>query len=99
MNSLFRFISGLCVVICSWSAHARIGADIPWTTYEAEDMNTTGTILGPDYDPNRVETESSGQKCVKLVDAGEYVEFTAQSPANSMIVRYSLPDVRCRRRN
>jgi hypothetical protein len=92
MNSLFRFISGLCVVICSWSAHARIGADIPWATYEAEDMKTTGTILGPAYDPNRVETESSGQKCVKLADAGEYVEFTAESAANSMVVRYSLPD-------
>ena len=42
--------------------------------------------------PFLVETESSGQKCVKLAIAGEYVEFTAQSPANAMVVRYSLPD-------
>ena len=55
-------------------------------------MRTTGTVLGPKYAPFLVETESSGQKCVKLVDAGEYVEFTAQSPANTMVVRYSLPD-------
>lgn len=25
------------------------GAAIPWTTYEAEQMRTTGTILGPAY--------------------------------------------------
>ena len=93
MNSLmFRFAIFLFLVICSGSARAGIGADMPWTTYEAEDMKTTGTILGPKYAPFLVETESSGQKCVKLVDAGEYVEFTAQSPANAMVVRYSLPD-------
>jgi hypothetical protein len=73
-------------------ARAGIGADMPWTTYEAEDMITTGAVLGPKYDPYLVETESSGQKCVKLVNAGEYVEFAAQSPANTMVVRYSLPD-------
>jgi len=55
-------------------------------------MKTTGTVLGPQYAPFLVETESSGQECVKLVAAGEYVEFTAQSAANAMVVRYSLPD-------
>src|SRR5258706_5746139 len=80
------------LVICSGSARAGIGADMPWTTYEAEDMKTTGTVLGPKYVPFLVETESSGQKCVKLAAAGEYVEFTAQSPANALVVRYSLPD-------
>jgi hypothetical protein len=73
-------------------ARARLGADMPWTTYQAQDMKTTGTVLGPQYAPFLVETESSGQKCVKLVAAGEYVEFTVQSPANAMVVRYSLPD-------
>ena len=93
MNSLtFRFAIFLSLVICSGSARAGVGADMPWTTYEAEDMKTTGTVLGPKYAPYLVETESSGQKCVKLVGAGEYVEFTAQSPANAMVVRYSLPD-------
>ncbi|MGH7992945.1 MAG: glycosyl hydrolase family 28-related protein, partial [Limisphaerales bacterium] len=42
--------------------------------------------------PYLVETESSGQRCVKLVDAGQYVEFIVRSPANGMVVRYSLPD-------
>jgi hypothetical protein len=93
MNSLmFRFALLLPLVIASGSARAGIGADMPWTTYEAENMKTTGTVLGPKYGPFLVEMESSGQKCVKLVDAGEYVEFTASSPANAMVVRYSLPD-------
>jgi hypothetical protein len=71
---------------------AAVGADMPWTTYEAEGMKSTGVVLGPKYDPNVVETESSGQKCVKLADEGEFVEFTALAKANSMVIRYSLPD-------
>ena len=71
---------------------ASVGADIPWTTYQAEDMKTTGTVLGPKYGPYLVEMESSKQKCVRLTEAGEYVEFTVRSPANAMVVRYSLPD-------
>jgi nigerose phosphorylase len=39
----------------------RIGADLPWTTYEAEAMKSTGVVLGPKYDPYLVETESSGR--------------------------------------
>jgi hypothetical protein len=70
---------------------AKVGADVPWTTYEAEAMRTTGTVLGPRYDPYQVETESSGQKCVRL-NAAQYVEFTAAAGANALVVRYSLPD-------
>ena len=73
-------------------AGEKVGADLPWTTYEAEAMKNTGTVLGPRYEPYLVETESSGQKCVKLGAAGEYVEFTATSDANALVVRYSLPD-------
>jgi len=70
---------------------AGVGADTPWTTYEAEAMRTTGTVLGPRYDPYQVETESSGEKCVRL-GAAQYVEFTAAAAANALVVRYSLPD-------
>ena len=87
----------LAVIICLWaslgSAQSFRGADIPWTTYEAEDMATTGAVLGPKYDPYLVETESSGRKCVKLA-AGQYVEFAAKGAANAIVVRYSLPDSR-----
>ncbi len=67
---------------------------MPWTTYEAEGMKTTGLVLGPRYDPNVVEAESSGQKCVKLAAAGDFLEFTAQAKANALVVRYSLPDAK-----
>jgi len=74
------------------SAQEQRGAVIPWTTYEAERMNTTGSIMGPKYGPYEVETESSGQKCVKLNRKGQYVEFTSSGSDNSMVIRYSLPD-------
>lgn len=79
-------------VACACRVLAGTGADVPWTTYEASAMKSTGVVLGPKYDPNLVETESSGQKCVKLVGAGEYVEFKASSNANALVIRYSLPD-------
>jgi Pectate lyase superfamily protein len=93
MNFLrIKFLMGLSFVLVCSLAHAKIGADLPWITYEAEDMKTTGTVLGPMYGPFLVEMEASGQKCVKLTTVGDYAEFVAQSPANAMVVRYSLPD-------
>lgn len=91
-SSILHLAVLLALVIYPASVHARAGAEVPWTTYEAEDMKTTGAIMGPKYEPFLVETESSGQKCVKLNSVGEYVEFTATVPANGMVVRYSLPD-------
>ncbi|MHB8207149.1 glycosyl hydrolase family 28-related protein [Mucilaginibacter sp.] len=70
----------------------KYGANVPWMTYEAESMHTNGIVLGLAYDPYKVETESSGQQCVKLGSNGQYVEFAAKSKANSLVVRYSLPD-------
>src|SRR5581483_8832039 len=47
------------------------GADIPWTTYEAEEMtNSSGSIIGPQYQGNLVAAEASGRKCVRLNAAG-----------------------------
>jgi len=83
---LFVFISLISF------AQEKPGATIPWKTYEAEAMHTNGTVMGPFYGPYRVETESSGQKCVKLSAAGQFVEFTSLANANSMVIRYSLPD-------
>jgi hypothetical protein len=68
------------------------GAAVPWTTYEAEDMVTTGTLLGPQYAPHLVASEASGRKCVRLNAVGDYVQFTAASNANAIVVRYSVPD-------
>jgi hypothetical protein len=74
-------------------AQAFSGATVPWTTYEAENMTiSNGTVLGPQYGTNVVASESSGRKCVQLDATGEYVQFTNQSPANAIVVRYSVPD-------
>lgn len=74
------------------TAQAGGGADTPWTTYEAEDMTSNGTSLGPGFDSYQVETESSGRRCVKLAAVGQYVEFSAKAVGNAIVVRYSLPD-------
>ena len=73
-------------------AAARIGADIPWTTIEAETMRTSGTVLVPHYGPHRIEIESSGQQAVQLARAGDHVEFDAFGEFDSLVLRYSLPD-------
>jgi hypothetical protein len=77
------------------------GASVPWTTYEAEAMTINGgTVLGPppvavDKNvtiTNTVASEASGRQCVELSGTGQYVEFTAQAAANTLVVRYSAPD-------
>ncbi|MCX7002686.1 MAG: glycosyl hydrolase family 28-related protein [bacterium] len=88
--AVLSLVLGVCM------SHAVVagipGAAVPWTTYEAEDMAGTGTRLGPGYSPHTVEAESSGRQCVKLASPGQYVELTAQQPANALVVRYSMPD-------
>lgn len=95
MRQNIPFLSLVLVAALAMSSNARAagkGADLPWTTYEAEAMKGTGAVLGPRYDPHCVETEASGQRCVKLGAAGEFVEFTAETDANALVVRYNLPD-------
>ena len=89
---IFLCLRFALVVTCWSRVNAGIGADLPWTTYEAEAMNHTGIVLGPRYDPHLVETEASGQQCVKLTASGAFVEFSSESDANALVVRYSLPD-------
>jgi hypothetical protein len=55
-------------------------------------MTNTGAILGPQYLPNVVASESSGRQCVMLNATGQYVEFAAHAAANAIVVRYGLPD-------
>ncbi|PRY02235.1 discoidin domain-containing protein [Allonocardiopsis opalescens] len=68
------------------------GADLPFTTRQAEDAATNGTVLGPDRTFGQLPAEASGREAVRLDADGEYVEFTLTEPANSIVVRYSIPD-------
>ncbi|MDQ2720430.1 MAG: right-handed parallel beta-helix repeat-containing protein [Bacteroidota bacterium] len=90
MHKYIIIILVFSTLMCS--AQEKPGAHILWTTYEAENMNTNGTVMGPTYTPFQVETESSGQRCVKLSTKDQYVDFTATINANSIVIRYSLPD-------
>ncbi len=87
---LAPFILGCATAV---AVSEKVGADQPWTTIEAEDMRVTGgTVLGPQYAPHLLETESSGQRCVQLKHAGEMVEFTAAADYDSLVIRFNLPD-------
>lgn len=68
------------------------GADVPWTEYEAEDGGTNGEVLGPDRTFGTIAAESSGRRAVRLDRVGEYVQFRAREAANSIVVRFVIPD-------
>ncbi|MGW8890070.1 CARDB domain-containing protein [Streptomyces sp. NPDC055749] len=72
------------------------GAAVPYTEYEAEDAQYSGTLLQSDakrtFGHTNFATESSGRESVRLNSDGQYVEFTSTSPSNSIVVRNSIPD-------
>jgi hypothetical protein len=75
----------LATVVSFCFAQDHPGAETPWTTVEAEAMKSTGTVLGPRYDPYLAETESSGQRCVRLSSAGEYAALRAGTACGSAV--------------
>jgi hypothetical protein len=81
--------------------YAAPGASVPWTTYEAENMTISGgTSIGPPTQLANLGTtfiyapqiEASGGEAVELTGPGQYVQFTAQAAANSLVLRYCVPD-------
>lgn len=69
------------------------GASLPYVEYEAEDGITNGTLIGPSrrYRTD-MASEASGREAVKLDQTGQYIEFKLAKPANSIVLRYSIPD-------
>ncbi|GAA1892649.1 galactose-binding domain-containing protein [Asanoa iriomotensis] len=72
------------------------GAAVPFTSYEAENGQFTGTLVEADalrtFGHTNFGTESSGRKSVRLSSQGQYVQFTSTVPTNSIVVRNSIPD-------
>lgn len=68
------------------------GAFVPWIEYEAENAQSNGEVLAPDRTFGTIASESSGRSAVKLNNAGEYVQFTSEQGANSVVVRFVIPD-------
>ncbi|MET7594435.1 discoidin domain-containing protein [Streptomyces sp. NPDC005481] len=72
-------------------AASAAGADLPFTSVEAESATSTGTRIGPDYTQGTLASEASGRQAVRLA-AGQRVEFTVPRAANAVNVAYSVPD-------
>jgi hypothetical protein len=71
------------------------GANVPWIEMQAEDAVTNATALPASrtkWDANVIQAEAIGRRAVSLLHPGDYVEFTTKAPANSIVVRYSIPD-------
>jgi hypothetical protein len=68
------------------------GATVPYISYEAEDAVTNGTLIGPSRKYRTMASEASGRQAVALKNTGDYIEFKLAEAANSIVLRYSIPD-------
>ena len=71
------------------------GMTMPWVEMQAETAATNATVLPPSrtkWDATQIQAEAIGRQAVQLNKTGDYVEFTTTAPANSIVVRYSIPD-------
>ncbi|MFC4101251.1 carbohydrate-binding protein [Paenibacillus xanthanilyticus] len=68
------------------------GATLPYQELEAEAGTTNGQVLAENRTYLTLQSEASGRRAVKLSTTGQYVQWTAPKAANSLVVRYSLPD-------
>ncbi len=75
-------------------ANERGYCDRGYLRYEAEreKCETDGVILDPSYDQRFIQSEASDQSAVNLVAKGSYVEWTNDSAADGLNIRFSLPD-------
>ncbi|MCX8496941.1 MAG: glycosyl hydrolase family 28-related protein [Akkermansiaceae bacterium] len=73
----------------------RRGATVPWVEYQAETGETNGEILAPDRTFGTIAAESTGRSAVKLKQAGQYLQFKTTAAANSVVVRFVIPDSHC----
>ena len=76
------------------TALSEMGASVPYVRYKTESGVLTGTasIVGPNRTVGDPAGEASGRKAVKLANSGDSVEWTATEDANSIVIRYCIPD-------
>ncbi len=73
------------------SAIGGTGAAVPYVEMEAHAQPTTGSILGPDYTLGDVASDAVDRRAV-LLTQGQSVSFKLTQSANSINLRYSIPD-------
>jgi hypothetical protein len=69
-----------------------VGATLPYTQVHVADCVTNGTRIGPSYTFNELADEATRRLAVTLTVPGEFVEFVVPVAANSIVVRYSIPN-------
>jgi hypothetical protein len=74
------------------SLTAGRGAPVPFVEQEASNAATNGVVLAKNRNWDTLAGEAVGRSAVTLEGVGKYVEFTTSQPANSLDVRYSIPD-------
>ncbi|MDI5963733.1 CBM35 domain-containing protein [Streptantibioticus silvisoli] len=79
-------------VVNGGTALADPGATAPYTEYRAAAATTNGTVLAASTAYPSLSAESTARQSVQLKSTGQYVSFTLTKPANSIVVRYSIPD-------
>ncbi|MEK0317694.1 RICIN domain-containing protein [Cohnella sp. 56] len=80
------------LIVRGSTAPAARGADLPYTTYEAEGMATNGQLVSGSRIYGTLSAESSGRQAVTLAAEGDYVSFKTAAAANFLNLRYSIPD-------
>ena len=74
------------------AAAGGAGATVPYVEMEAAAATTNGTVVGPDYTYGDLASDAVNRTIVELVGQGKYVQFTLTAAANSIDLRYSIPD-------
>src|SRR5579871_5670675 len=72
-------------------AQGGTGATLPYVEMEAHSATTNGTILGPSYALGNLADDAVDKQAVQLTQ-GQYVQFTLPQQADSINLRYSIPD-------
>jgi hypothetical protein len=76
----------------SSSVTGGAGATLPYTELEAHSATTNGTVIGPDFKYGDLAADAVDHTIVQLSGQGKYVQFTLPAQANSIDLRYSIPD-------
>jgi len=71
---------------------ARRGATVPFRQYLSQDMRTNALVLGESRVYRQFATEATGRTAIKLIDTGDFAEFTATRDLNAIVIRYSMND-------
>ena len=69
-----------------------VGADVPFTEYQAVNGTTNGSLLSPGFAQGSLASEAVGREAVQLNAAGQYVTFTMTSTTNAIDLHYAVPE-------